>query len=189
MPYRKSPEKRETSKWIILIDHKKYWKCVLLVKEKSWKYGLPWWWVEWKDNWSLLATLKRELGEELGKKLKIIKSRYLDIRVATEKQINYIFALKLDWKVKELRRESTRWGKKEKNEIQWIALYPLYSKRQKKRKKLESDMEYYAKRAINRFKKEHNRENNYESSNIRFERPWLKNRICYMLIWVLKAKK
>lgn len=189
MAYRNSAEKRETSKWIILIDHKIYWKCILLVKEDNWKYWLPWWWVERKDNWSLLAALKRELGEELGKDCKIVRKRDLGIRIETQQQINNVFALQCNWKIKELKKETSKQYNKKNNEIHWFALYPLNKKWWARRKILKRNMEYYAKKAIEKFKNEHHRKENYESSNVRFERPWLTNRFRYRLFWTLKCKE
>ena len=90
MKLRNSANKRETSKWISLINHRKLWKCVILVKEKvNWKYWLPWWWIdpgEWKRE-----ALKRELREEVGPWYVIERMKDLVI-IETGSQIHNVFA-------------------------------------------------------------------------------------------------
>jgi len=93
MQLRNSPNKRETSKWIPLINHRRLWKCVILVKEKvNSKYGLLWWWID-PGEWKVQA-MKRELREEIWSWYRIEKMKDL-IRFETSSQIHNVFALKL----------------------------------------------------------------------------------------------
>jgi len=152
---RSSPEKRETSKWIPLINHRKLWKCIILVKEKvNWKYGLLWWWInqsEWKEQ-----ALRRELREEIGNNYIIEKIKDL-IRIETSTQIHNVFALKLWW-----------YFHPAGNEIAWFAFYPLEDKYSKEREAIRKNMEPYAEIAVNDFRHNHDRKK-YEASEPKIE--------------------
>ena len=155
MQLRNSVNKRETSKWIPLINHRKLWKCVILVKEKvNGKYWLLWWWIdpgEWKEQ-----ALRRELREEIWSWYRIEKMKDL-VRLETNSQIHNVFALKLWWEFHPA-----------KNEIAWFAFYPLEDKYSKEREAIRKNMEGYAKMAIDNFRHSHNWKS-YEVSSPRIE--------------------
>ena len=167
--HRNHSEKRETSKWIILYNHRKYWKCIILVKENSGKYWLPWWWINRWEN--VKKALKRELIEELGKEFSVELMHTL-FDVETPKQYHKVHALKLSWKLKP-----------SKKEIKWFAFYPLDKKYEDKRKKIEKDMEYYAKHAVRKFMAKPNIRD-YQVSPVSIST--LKRYFCYNLFWALK---
>lgn len=145
-----SIEKRETAKWLPLIQHWALWKCVILVKEKaSWKYGLLWGWIE-KHEWKKQA-LKRELKEEIGADYYIKKLKSL-VTIETTKQIHNIYALIIWWKFSP-----------SLDEISWFAFYPLEEKYLKEREAMEENMENYAIKAMNEFRHNHDRKS-YEVS-------------------------
>ena len=150
-----SIEKRETSKWLPLIDHWKLWKCIILVKEKvNWKYWLLWWWIE-KYEWKRQA-LKRELEEEIGNNYTIEKLKDL-VTIETTTQIHHIFALKLWWSFHPA-----------KNEIAGFAFYPLEDKYSEERKAMRQNMENYAIKAVNEFRHNHDWDS-YEVSEPKIE--------------------
>ena len=159
MQLRNSPNKRETSKWIPLINHRRLWKCVILVKEKvNGKYWLLWWWIE-QNEWKITA-LRRELREEIGNNYIIEKMKDL-IRFETSSQIHNVFALKLWWEFHPA-----------KNEIAWFAFYPLEDdkswKKGKIRKAIRRNMEHYAVKAMYDFRHNHDWES-YDVSDPKIE--------------------
>lgn len=155
MQLRNSVNKRETSKWIPLINHRKLWKCVILVKEKvNWKYWLLWWWIEpgeWKEQ-----ALRRELREEIGSWYRIERMKDL-VTIETNSQIHNVFALKLWWDFHPAR-----------NEISGFAFYPLEDRYSEERKAIRKNMENYAVKAVNEFRHNHNWQS-YEVSQPRIE--------------------
>lgn len=155
MQLRNSINKRETSKWIPLINHRKLGKCVILVKEKvNGKYGLLWWWIE-ENEWKRQA-LQRELREEIWAGYIIEKMKDLVV-IETRTQIHNIFALKLWWSFHPA-----------KNEIAGFAFYPLEDKYSEERKALRQNMENYAIKAVNHFRHHHDWRS-YEDSAPRIE--------------------
>lgn len=149
------PRKRKTSKWILLINHRKLWICAVLVKESvNGKYWLLWWWIdpgEKKED-----ALRRELREEIGSNCEIERMKKL-IELETKIQIHNVFALKLRWEFHP-----------KKNEIDWFAFYPLEGKYSKEREAIRNNMEYYAKEVVNNFRHKHDRRS-YEVSNPKIE--------------------
>ena len=142
MPLRNSPNKRETSKWIPLINHRRLWKCIILVKEKvNWKYWLLWWWIE-QNEWKEQA-LRRELREEIGSWYRIEKMKDL-VKIETTSQIHNVFALKLWWTFQPA-----------PNEISWFAFYPLEDQYANERRAIRRNMENYAIKAVNEFRHNH----------------------------------
>ena len=146
-----SIEKRETAKWLPLLEHWVLGTCVILVKEKSsWKYWLLWWWKEKKDK-KIEDTLIRELEEEIGNQHTIEMKKKL-ITIETNSQIHNVFALKLWWKFYP-----------NENEIAGLAFYPLNDKYTAEREAMKQNMENYAIKAVNEFKHNHDRKS-YEVS-------------------------
>jgi len=152
--------KRETSKWIPIIEHRVLWKCALLVKEKvNWKYWLLWWWMEkWDKNEE--SALKRELWEEIWNDYRIKRLKELT-RIETSSQIHNVFALKIKWNFHPA-----------KNEIAWFAFYPLEDdkswKKGKIRKAIRRNMEHYAVKAMYDFRHNHDWES-YDVSDPKIE--------------------
>lgn len=171
MQLRNSPEKRKTSKWIILFNHRKYWKCVILVKEKDWKYWLPWWWINRGED--IKNALKRELREELWRKFNVELMHQL-FNVTTPKQYHNVYALKLNWELTP-----------SKDEIKWFAFYPLDSRYKKERKELEREMERYAQDSVHKFMNKPNRET-YQASPVTFNMNDLIIFYRYKILWALK---
>lgn len=134
----------------------------------------------------MFAALKRELGEELGKGCKIVRSRNLGIRIKTRKQINNVFALECRWNIKKLEKETSKQDNKKNNEIHWFALYPLNKIWWLRRKYLERKMEGYAKEAVKQFRNKRHRKENYVSSNVRFK---ITNQCRYMLFWTIRREE
>lgn len=152
---RESPEKRVTSKWIPLINHRKLWKCVILVKEKvNWKYWLLWWEIE-KFEWKCTA-MARELREEIWSRHTIEMMKNLTV-IETRSQIHNVFTLKLWWELHPA-----------KNEISGFAFYPLEDKYYKEREAIRQNMENYAIKAVNEFRHNHNWQS-YEVSEPKIE--------------------
>ncbi len=155
MPTRNTLGKRETSKWIPLINHRALGKCAILVKEKNnEKYWLLWWWIsKWeKTN----EALKREIREEIWKGCSIEKLKYL-VTIETNSQVHNIFALKISWKFDPNPRE-----------IEWFAFYPLEDNYSKEREAIREKTEYYAKEALMNFRNNHQWKS-YETSNPQIE--------------------
>ena len=138
-----------------MLNHRKLWKCVILVKEKvNWKYWLLWWWIE-QNEWKREA-LRRELREEIGSWYVIERMKDL-VTIETSSQIHNVFALKLWWDFHPAR-----------NEISWFAFYPLEDKYSKEREAIKKNMEPYAKIAVDNFRHKHNRQS-YEVSDPKIE--------------------
>lgn len=155
MSLKDSVEKRETSKWLPLINHWKLGKCVILIKEKTnWKYWLLWWWIE-KFEWKCIA-MARELREEIWSRHTIEMMKNLTV-IETRSQIHNIFALKLGGSLHPARKE-----------IDGFAFYPLEDKYSKEREAIRQNMENYAIKAVNEFRHNYDRKN-YEVSNPQIE--------------------
>jgi len=150
-------EKRETAKWLLLIQHRKLGKCVILVKEKaSWKYGLLWGWIEKKDGNKDREknALIRELGEEIWLNEKQIEKMHKLVTIETRSQIHNIFALKIGWKFHP-----------SPNEISWFAFYPLEDGYEKERNAIIENMETYTKLAVEDVFRQQRDRKSYEASN------------------------
>lgn len=155
MAPKNSIEKRETSKWLPLINHWKLGKCVILVKEKvNWKYWLLGWGIE--DNEWKKDALKRELREEIGNNHTIERIKDL-VKIETWSQIHNVFALKLGGSFHPA-----------KNEISGFAFYPLEDKYSKEREAIRQNMEKYAIKAVNEFRHNHDWKS-YEVSEPKIE--------------------
>ena len=149
-------EKRETAKWLLLIQHRKLGKCVILVKEKeSWKYGLLWGWIEKKygKKEKKEDALRRELGEEIWQDYHIERIKDL-VKIETRSQIHNVFALKIGWKFHP-----------SPNEISWFAFYPLEDGYEKERNAIIENMETYAKLAVEDVFRQQRDRKSYEASN------------------------
>lgn len=157
-----SIDKRETSKWLLLIEHKKLWKCIILVKEKvNWKYWLLWWWIEkWRHEWKK-AALRRELEEEIWFKYVIEKIKDL-VRIETTNQIHNVFALKMWWEFSPA-----------PNEIAGFAFYPLEDQYRLERKAIRKNMENYAIKAVDNFRWSHDWDS-YDVSDPKIERKYFR---------------
>ena len=154
-----SSDKRKTSKWIPLIQHRALGKCAILVKEQqSKKYGLLWGWINTREN-EKEEALKRELTEEVWKKCSIKRLKSL-VEIETNSQIHTIFALKISGNLNPNPREIVSFG-----------FYPFEKQYEEERTAIKTNMEYYAIQALEIFRNKHRREE-YQSSDVKIEKKY-----------------
>lgn len=132
---RNSQNKRLWCNALPLVEHPSFGTCVLLSRESA------------NNKWSLFgggknywessrSAIKRELQEEMGKQIQVLKRKDL-WEIETRSAVRRIFAVLLDGEVKI-----------DKKEIVWVGYYPLAPKHQEVRDKLWKNMDFYAKKAI-----------------------------------------